>query len=208
MVIAFIAMIAAFSGTAYAAGTIGSNQLQNKAVTSAKIKNGAVTTNKLADRAVTTRKLADKGVTTSKLADSGVTTNKLADGAVTTNKLDPAERSQGFGTTQLAQLSLPATVDTTVARLSLPLGNYIVNATTALGSNGAGGLVSCDLLENNNPISRGNANLPALGAFSQTIALTAVSTGGSISLVCNPDTGSQARSRVITAVHVASLTIQ
>ena len=177
--IAFTALIAALSGTAYAAGTIGSSQLKNNAVTSAKIKRGAVKT------------------------------SKLADGAVTSRKLSPSERSQGFVTTKAGQLSLPPATDTIVAQLSLPTtGSYILTAATDLGSAGTGGLVSCELLENNNPLATGNANLPALAVFSQTISLTASSSGGSIELVCNPDTGSQAKSRVISAIRIGSLTTQ
>jgi hypothetical protein len=44
--------------------------------------------------------------------------------------------------------------------------------------------------------------------FSQTISLTASSPGGAIELVCNPDTGSQAKSRVISAIRIGSLTTQ
>jgi hypothetical protein len=178
-VIAFTALIAVLSGTAYAAGTIGSSQLQNGAVTSAKIKPGAVKT------------------------------SKLADGAVTSRKLSPSARSQGFASTQAGQLSLPPATDTIVARLSVPAGGrYILSAAVDLGSAGAGGLVSCQLLENNNPIATGNANLPPLAVFSQTISLTAPSSGGAIQLVCNPDTGSQAKSRVIDAIRLGSLATQ
>jgi hypothetical protein len=168
-VIAMIALVAALSGTAYAATRIGTKQLQNGAVTSAKIK----------------------------------------DGAVTIRKLDSSAVSRGFASNQSDQISLPAGADTIVARLSLPTnGSYIVTAATVLGSNGAGGLINCDLLENNNPIASGNGNLSATAAFSQTITLTAASSGGSIALSCNPDTGSQAKARVITAVRVATLTTQ
>ncbi|MGI8411579.1 MAG: hypothetical protein ACR2QA_03605 [Solirubrobacteraceae bacterium] len=178
-VIALIALVVALSGTAYAASRIGTKQLRNGAVTSDKIKDGAVTTSKLADR------------------------------AVTIGKLDLSARSQGFASNQRDQLALPGGTDTTVARLSLPVdGNYIVTAETVLGSNGAGGLVNCDLLENNNPIASGNGSLTAMAAFSQTITLTAASSGGSIALSCNPDKGAQAKARVITAVRVRTLSTQ
>ena|SRR5947209_15645077 len=178
-VIALIALIAALSGTAYAATLIGTKQLKDGAVTGSKIAAGAVSTNKLRNR------------------------------AVTNSKLDPSVRSHGYSTNQRGQLALPGGADTTVARLSLPTdGSYIVTAGSSLGSNGAGGLVSCDLLENNDPIASGNGNLIAAPVFSQTIALTAASTGGSIVLSCNPDNGSQAKARVITAVRVAALTTQ
>lgn len=178
-VVALVALFVALSGSAYAAGQIGSQQLQPGAVTTEKIKNGAVTT------------------------------SKLADGAVTARKLAPSQRSAGFATSVPDQLALPATADTSVASLSLPAtGNYIITAAVALGSDGAGGLISCQLLDNNNPIATGNGYLPAMAAFSQTITLTTASSGGSISLTCSPDTASQAKSRAITAVRVGRLTTQ
>lgn len=168
-VIAFIALIAALSGTAYAAGRIGTNQLKDNAVTSAKIH----------------------------------------DGAVSTSKLAPSERSQGFATNQAGKLSLPPAADTNVVQLSLPTNRtYIVTAAADLGSNGAGGLVECQLLQNNNPIATGHGNLAAMAVFSQTITLTAASSGGTVRLVCTPDSGSQAKSRAMTAVRIGSLTTQ
>jgi hypothetical protein len=116
----------------------------------------------------------------------------------------------GFVTSVPGQITLPATADTRVAGLSLPIpGNYIVTAATALGSSGGvAGFISCQLLENNNPIANGNAYLQAMAAFSQTITLTAASSGGSISLTCSPDNQSTAKSRAITAVGVGSLVTQ
>lgn len=78
-------------------GTIGTNQLGDNIVTSAKIANGAVGTTQLATNAVTAAILADNAVdtnaiqadavTTAKIADDQITPAKLADGAVTPTKL-------------------------------------------------------------------------------------------------------------------------
>ena len=67
--------------------TVGTEKLDDNAVTTAKIKNANVTTDKLADNAVTTDKLADNAVTTAKILDANVTADKLADNAVTTAKI-------------------------------------------------------------------------------------------------------------------------
>ena len=67
--------------------TVGTEKLDDNAVTTAKIKNANVTTDKLADNAVTTAKILDANVTTDKLADNAVTTAKILDANVTTDKL-------------------------------------------------------------------------------------------------------------------------
>jgi len=189
-VIACVALIAALVGTAVAANKIGSKQLKSGAVTTKKLKN--------------------KAVTSAKLADGAVTSGKLADGAVTTTKLAPQERSEGFETSTSGQIALTAETDTTVATLSLPAGgHYVLTAATALGNNAATtNLVSCELRDDGTVLATGFANLAPLAVFSQTITLTGASDGGSATLVCNPDKGAQAKSRVITAVRVGSLQTQ
>ena len=67
--------------------TVGTEKLDDNAVTTAKIKDANVTTDKLADNAVTTAKILDANVTTDKLADNSVTTAKILDANVTTDKL-------------------------------------------------------------------------------------------------------------------------
>ena len=67
--------------------TVGTEKLDDNAVTTAKILDANVTTDKLADNAVTTAKILDANVTTDKLADNAVTTAKILDANVTTDKL-------------------------------------------------------------------------------------------------------------------------
>ena len=67
--------------------TVGTEKLDDNAVTTAKILDANVTTDKLADNAVTTAKILDANVTTDKLADNSVTTAKIKDANVTTDKL-------------------------------------------------------------------------------------------------------------------------
>ena len=77
LIVAIIALIAALTGTAYAAlgkNSVGSKQLKKNAVTTAKIKNGAVTTAKLKNNAVTTAKIKNGAVTGAKVQTSSLGT--------------------------------------------------------------------------------------------------------------------------------------
>ena len=58
-------------------GTIGSTQIDDNAITSAKINATAVTTVKIADGAVTATQITSNAVTTDKIANDAVTANKL-----------------------------------------------------------------------------------------------------------------------------------
>jgi hypothetical protein len=91
-VAATLALLLAMGGTAYAATnlpahSVGTKQLQSKAVTGSKIGPQAVTTPKLKDGDVTNAKLADASVDTAKLGDGSVSNAKLGDGSVTSSKL-------------------------------------------------------------------------------------------------------------------------
>ena len=87
MIVALISLFVALGGTSYAVTKVGTKQLKNRAVTSAKLRNGAVTTSKLRDGAVTNPKLGDGSVTTGKLVSGAVTTGQLGDNAVTGAKV-------------------------------------------------------------------------------------------------------------------------
>jgi hypothetical protein len=91
-VAATLALLLAMGGTAYAATnlpahSVGTKQLQSKAVTGSKIAPQAVTTPKLKDGVVTNAKLADGSVDTAKLGDASVSSSKLADGSVSNFKI-------------------------------------------------------------------------------------------------------------------------
>ena len=58
-------------------GTIGSTQIDDSAITSAKINATAVTTVKIADGAITATQITSNAVTTDKIANDAVTANKL-----------------------------------------------------------------------------------------------------------------------------------
>jgi hypothetical protein len=86
-VISVLALFFALGGSAFAAATVGTADLQDQAVTAPKLANGGVTAKKLASRAVRTAKIFDAAVTTAKLADDSVTSVKIADLSVTSADL-------------------------------------------------------------------------------------------------------------------------
>lgn len=121
-----------------------------------------------------------------------------------------AGAAEGFVKSEASQVALPSETETTVVQLSLPAGgSYILTAVTELGNtSGAAGLVGCRLLEGTNQIGAGSGSLPEQNVFAQTITLTGATSGGQISLNCDPENSGQARNSVITAVRVATLHVQ
>ncbi len=75
------------AASAAAQQQIGTNQIQNSAITTPKIANGAVDTTKLGSGAVDTGKILLGAVGTNALQNLAVTTAKIAAGAVDTTKL-------------------------------------------------------------------------------------------------------------------------
>lgn len=100
-VIATIALFAALSGVAVAAGlpknSVGPNQIKKGAVNTAKLKNKAVTSAKIGNKAVTAGKISPNAITPGNIGNGAVTSAKIGNGAViaasikngvvTTNKL-------------------------------------------------------------------------------------------------------------------------
>ena len=66
---------------------IGTEDINNSAITTEKLADGAITTEKLADASVTTPKIADDAITSEKIKDGEVKTPDIADGAITPEKL-------------------------------------------------------------------------------------------------------------------------
>ena len=175
-----------------------------------QLKTGAVTTPKIADGAVTREKVADQAVGSGQLGAGAVTEETLANGAVTTAKLTAGERSEGFVTKVGESIALPASGFTTVASLALPAGgSYVVSASANIGNDAAvQNFVSCELRDDGAVVTSGTASLLDLAVFSQVVTLIGTSDGGAVTLACEPDSGAQARNRVITAVRVGTLTAQ
>ncbi len=87
MVVSFLALAVALSGTAWAATKITSSDIAKDAVTAKKIKNGAVKGNKIPDGALGSAKLKDGAVSSAKILDGTIATVDLADSAVTGPKV-------------------------------------------------------------------------------------------------------------------------
>ena len=68
-------------------GNIGTAQIADDAITTAKILNANVTTAKIVNNAITTALILDDNVTTAKIPDNAITTAKILNDAVTADKL-------------------------------------------------------------------------------------------------------------------------
>jgi hypothetical protein len=95
-------------GAAYAAEKIGSNELENGAVTTDKIKRSAVTRAKIKARAINTAKIAKGAVTWARLADGAVSIEKLAPGfiAPAAEKLSHAANVSAAGLVQAGSVGI------------------------------------------------------------------------------------------------------
>ena len=67
--------------------TLGTEKIEDGAITGLKIYNGAITTDKIDDGAVTAAKVVAEAITAEKIAAEAVTTNKIVTGAITAAKL-------------------------------------------------------------------------------------------------------------------------
>ena len=76
-------------------GTIGTAQIADNAITSAKISANQVTTGKIADNAITSAKISASQVTAAKIAQSTITQTKLAADSVGSNQLIATSVSAG-----------------------------------------------------------------------------------------------------------------
>jgi hypothetical protein len=131
-VLSCLALFVALGGVAYAAKTLGKNQVKAKniakeAVTSPKLKRGAVTSAKLANGAVINAKLANGAVTGAKLANEAVGSGKLAKNAVTVNKIGPESVTTG----KLGNESV------TGGKLSVSLSSQLLKNVTYVAENSA-----------------------------------------------------------------------
>jgi hypothetical protein len=68
LVLALLALVASAAGVGYAAGQIGTNDIQNNAVTAPKIKKNAVTAKKIKKNSVTSKKVKNGSIKTADLA--------------------------------------------------------------------------------------------------------------------------------------------
>jgi hypothetical protein len=143
MGVALVALLVALSGTTYAAVRIGTKQIKNNAITSAKIRNGhvrnvdlarnSVVTAKIVAGAVTGLQLKDASVGNADLSNDSVSGGKirggavgnsdLANDAVTSSKL----RGSSVGNSDLADNSIGSSkiADNTIAAADIKDGDVV-----------------------------------------------------------------------------------
>jgi hypothetical protein len=114
--------------------------------------------------------------------------------------------SDGFVARESGTTSLPQEKATAIVQLSLPASTgYLVTAAAELGNSTiTPGFVDCTLSDGTNT-SSGSTSLAGTTTFQQTLTLTGSTSGGVMTLSCNPDNAGQARNGVITAVRVGAL---
>jgi hypothetical protein len=96
-VVGFVALFVALGGGAYATHThkMGTQDLQNRAVTAPKMANNAVTPRAIRNNAVRPRMIVNNAVRTRHIFEGAITTPLIADGAVTGAKLAPGVAVSG-----------------------------------------------------------------------------------------------------------------
>jgi hypothetical protein len=95
MVVALLALAIALSGTAYAATTIGTNQIKDGAVTTPKLHNGAVSAAKLSNGAVAGEKIRNNAVTSGKVKDGSLLARDFKPGELLGGSVQGAQGPQG-----------------------------------------------------------------------------------------------------------------
>jgi hypothetical protein len=121
--ISVTALFVALGGTAFAVTQIGTNQIQNGAVTTPKLHDGAVTNSKLANNSVGNAKIKDNSITSNKVkSNTFLPANGTAADSNRLGGLLPADFIQGVGFVTQRRISVPANSS----------GNILIN--TSLGT--------------------------------------------------------------------------
>jgi hypothetical protein len=115
MVVALIALFMSIGGVGYAASMIGTNQ----------IKSGAVTTRKLHNGAVTTKKIQNGAVRSSQVRNGSLLAKDFKAGQLPAEP--PSAAFHVTAATGPSNIALSPAF-TTVLTLTLPPGNYVLNA--------------------------------------------------------------------------------
>jgi hypothetical protein len=130
LVLALLALVASAAGVGYAAGQIGTNDIQNNAITTPKIKKNAVTTKKIKKNAVTGKKIKDGSVTPTDLAPQEAQRKPVL-----------GNGGEGDCVWQSGEIAIPGVGAPTYR---LDRDGRVVMTGFAIGVDGAGGDADCD----------------------------------------------------------------
>jgi hypothetical protein len=125
--ISMAALFVALGGTAFAVTQIGTNQIQNGAVTTPKLHDGAVTNSKLANNSVGNAKIKDNAITGNKVKPN--TFLPAGGTAADSNRLGgllPADYMQGVGFVQQRRVVVGASTSGNLF-LNTLFGEFTVN---------------------------------------------------------------------------------
>lgn len=116
--IAMTALVVAMAGGAFAAATIGTDDLRDGAVTKKKIAKRAVDSSRIANESIQANRIKDAAISTNKLRNAAVTGTKLAFGSVNS----AAIKSDAITSEKLADDSVTGTTLARVFRRSEQAG--------------------------------------------------------------------------------------
>jgi hypothetical protein len=179
MAVAFVALLAALSGTAVAlpgSNTVDSGDLKRGAVKNSKIAPGAVTGSKIRNGAITGSKIRNGTITGVKLANDTVTGAQINDSTLGTvpraehaNTANTAERANTAGTSEHANTASTAGNANTV-------GGYAANSLVRVASAGVGSdaLVGMSGTALSTTIAAPSAGFLVINAGSDVVVTTAV----------------------------------
>jgi hypothetical protein len=171
LVISIAALFVALGGTAWAVTQIGTDQIQDGAVTSPKLHNGAVTKSKLAGNSVSNSKLRDNSISNSKLRNNSVSTSDIQDNAVSTSKI----QDNAVSTSKIQ--------DNAVTASKVAPNTFLAATGTAVDSARLGGLLPADFVngvgftENRHLVVPVGGSSPLFGAGFGAFSVSCSATG-------------------------------
>ncbi len=193
-------------------GTIGTTEIANDAVTTAKLIAGAVTANRIAAGAVETDKLAANAVTAIKIAANAVEADKIAANAVTAGKINAGAVTAGTiaaGAVTAGTIAVDAVTAGTIAAGAVTTAKIAAGAVTA-GTIAAGAITTVKLAAGAvtaNEIAANTITSAQIAADAITAGQIAAGAITTSELAANAVTAAKIAAGTITANEIAANTI-